>query len=359
MHRRTLLFAAVLSDAHALWSQPRTLSPRLARTSTGEGRRQFFGDLLGVGVAASTLATLPSSAQAATVIDIQRYGDKELKIGAINKVKQLLRNELLQRPAQAGDWVRLALTDALSFSAKADAGGPDAAVQFDAAVLKANPGLGAAVATLQGINKQVLKTTECTLADIVAYAGAEAIEAAGGPRIQVQIGRYDGSSVDRAGQAHFSWTGPDQPAELAAAFQGAGFTAKDRAVLLGAVASVERAAADAKAGRAVKRVDPMDEDDELFPMDGGIFIPQTFGSQKAMFGELLSTLPFDTSVFGAALKGEGGAAGALLVGDDATKAAAAKYAGGKVDAYRKDLVDAYTKLTIAGARLTGAKVLAP
>jgi K+ transporter len=33
--------------------------------------------------------------------------------------------------------------------------------------------------------------------------------------------------------------------------QGAGFSAKDRAVLLGAVASVERAAASAKAGRAV------------------------------------------------------------------------------------------------------------
>ena len=42
--------------------------------------------------------------------------------------------------------------------------------------------------------------------------------------------------------------------------------------------------------KKVKRVDPMDEDDELFPMDGGIFIPQTFGSQKAMFGELLSTV---------------------------------------------------------------------
>jgi hypothetical protein len=47
----------------------------------------------------------------------------------------------------------------------------------------------------------------------------------------------------------------------------------------------------------VKRVDPLDEDDELFPMDGGIFIPQTFGSQKAMFGELLSSVRYARMVF--------------------------------------------------------------
>ena len=39
---------------------------------------------------------------------------------------------------------------------------------------------------------------------------------------------------------------------------------------------------------------------------------------------LLCQLPFDTSVFGAALKGDGGAAGALLVADEVTKAAASK-----------------------------------
>jgi hypothetical protein len=37
--------------------------------------------------------------------------------------------------------------------------------------------------------------------------------------MKVQIGRYDGASVDRNGQPHFSWTGDNQAPTLAAAFQ--------------------------------------------------------------------------------------------------------------------------------------------
>jgi len=66
MLRSLLLSVVALSDVHALWSQPRVLSPRVTQTSkmhaSGE-RRHFFGDLLGAGLAGSSLAVLPSSAQ--------------------------------------------------------------------------------------------------------------------------------------------------------------------------------------------------------------------------------------------------------------------------------------------------------
>jgi hypothetical protein len=73
-------------------------------------------------------------------------------------------------------------------------------------------------------------------------------------------------------------------------FKDAGFGPRECAVLVGAIASVEKAAAAAEGGLIKARVDPADEQDELFPADGGIFIPSTFGSQQAMFGSLLSTV---------------------------------------------------------------------
>lgn len=303
-------------------------------------------------IASSAVLSGTDRANAATTIDIQRYGDKELKIAAINKIKQLLRNELIQNPKGASDWIKLAISDAVSYNAATDAGGPDASIQYDDALLSKNQGLKKALATCKAIRKQTLKTTEVTLADVIAYAGAEAIEASGGPRIQVQIGRYDAGKMAPDANPHLSWAEGD----LSSAIAASGLGVKDAVVLLAAIENVDKASEAAEGGKAVARVDPDDDDDELFPADGGIFIPQTFGSQKAMFGELLTKAPFDATVF----KDSKGALASLIQKDAAAKSLANKYASKNGDLlFRSDLAATYVKLTIVGASLTGAKVLAP
>mmetsp|Transcript_32606 Transcript_32606/g.66562 ORF Transcript_32606/g.66562 Transcript_32606/m.66562 type:complete len:313 (+) Transcript_32606:83-1021(+) len=283
-----IAFSPVKSPALSLHEKNLVVSS--ARREPISDRRSFAESTAAM-ISAAVLASAPISAQAGgTTIDIQRYGDKELKIAAINKVKQLLRNELLQNPAQAGDWVKLALSDALSFNVASDSGGADASVAYDDALLKANPAFAKAVGTLKGVQKAVLKTTEVSLSDVLAYAGAEAIEASGGPRIAVQIGRYDADKVVENASPHLSWVGEGAAADVVKAFKASGFGVRECAVLVGAIGSVERASGSAAGGKIKARVDPLDSEDELFPADGGIFIPSTFGSQKAMFGELLSNV---------------------------------------------------------------------
>lgn len=339
---------------HLLQSSGNSDQHPLVHPTTTSSRRTFVSLVTAAPVA---LTFSPSLAEAGTVIDIQRYGDKELKIATINKVKQLLRNNLLQEPGQGGDWVRLAISDALSFSLALDEGGPNAAIQFDDATLKTNSGLQRALALCKTVQKQVLKTTEVSLADVIAYAGAEAIEASGGPRIQVQIGRYDAPKLSSVERGHLSWS--EGSGDVVARFESAGISIRDCVVLVAALGSVELAAAGALGGKTAARVDPEDDEDEMFPADGGIFIPATFGSQKAMFGDLVTKDAFDTTIFKEIMAGRGGAAGTILRSDDTALSLCKKYASGKTEIYRKDLADSYIKLTVVGASLTGAKVFAP
>lgn len=314
---------------------------------------------LAVGVPLLWLA--PQRSTAATVIDIAKYGDKELKIATINKLKQLLRNELLQNPVQAPDWVKLAISDALSYNQKTDEGGPDGSVQYDVDKMQWVSGKSI-VQKLRVIQKDLKRTNEVSLADVIAYAGAEAIEASGGPRIQVQVGRYDAKGISSEAAAHLDWGSKVSSQVLTGAFSTAGLSVKDKTLLMGAVASCKRAAESRTKKGAVVEVDE-DDADSLFPENGGEFIPNTFGSQKQMFGDLLGTVPFDESVFRAATSAKDGSLGddyrEWLSGDDISRGIAQKYASAKREVYFKDLADAYIRLSSVGASITGAKVLAP
>ena len=145
---------------------------------------------------------------------------------------------------------------------------------------------------------------------------------------------------------------------MAKAFDRSGLSQRDVVLMMGAIMSTESAVQTAKGGRAeVAKGKDAEGDDDLFPEDGGIFIPQTFGSQKLMYGEMITSEPFDQKIFGRALKNEAGPTGSFVVADDAQRALARAYAEGKRETYFKDLAECYARLTSVGASVTGAKVL--
>lgn len=190
--RRTFIYLVV----SIVFRLERIAALAARRSSSPAAFRRQFLDQSAYGLFTVGLVSSPIAA-AATVIDIQRYGDKELKIATINKLKQLLRNSLLQTPAQASPFLKLALADSLTFNSMTREGGPDGAIQFDSGALENNPELASALLELKRIKKQLAKTTEVSLADVLQLAGAEAIEACGGPRIQVFFPHEHGTEVYR------------------------------------------------------------------------------------------------------------------------------------------------------------------
>ena len=77
------------------------------------------------------VTSLAPPALAKVYFDTDTYGDKELKIATVNKMKQKLRNAILEDNELGADLLKLAINDALSYDAKTEEGGPDGSIQFE------------------------------------------------------------------------------------------------------------------------------------------------------------------------------------------------------------------------------------
>merc|ERR1712087_671144 len=115
--------------------------------------------------------------------DPERYGDKELKVSTVNKLRQNIRNIILSDPKLGGLFLKLAIQDAITYNAETGEGGPNGNI-LEKVLLKD------AAKVLIGLSS-TLKRYEITNADIVSFAGSEAIETAGGPRAVIQLGKLD------------------------------------------------------------------------------------------------------------------------------------------------------------------------
>mmetsp|Transcript_7022 Transcript_7022/g.14954 ORF Transcript_7022/g.14954 Transcript_7022/m.14954 type:complete len:379 (+) Transcript_7022:44-1180(+) len=132
------------------------------------------------------------NALAEVFFDIDRYGDKEMKVSAINKVKQNLRNMLAENPELLASVMAIGVHDGLGFSTATRTGGPNGSLRFEAD-RPCNQLLGDA---LDKVNNLRERLKDVSLADHYAFCGAVALELVGGPRIVVQLGREDASKAD-------------------------------------------------------------------------------------------------------------------------------------------------------------------
>jgi L-ascorbate peroxidase len=139
------------------------------------------------GALAATLALRrPPPAAAAATDDLR----------AEARLRAQVRTLVLEQPALAGAFVRLAFHDAAPRD-RPGVGGPNGSIIFELD-RPANLRLRVPLGHLARLRAADDSTARLTLADSIAVAGAEAVETIGGPHISLPLGRRDATGPDPA-----------------------------------------------------------------------------------------------------------------------------------------------------------------
>jgi hypothetical protein len=262
------------------------------------------------------------------------YGDQELRVSAVDSLRESVRRALLQKPDLAPYFLELALLDSLSYDIETNEGGPDGSIIK--AVISADEksgghigGLKECALVLIEAKKALKKLSSITIADAVALAGAEAVAAVGGPVLACQLGRTDAvanAPIPSSMPPLNLFTGDVSAAVVADAFRTAGLTEREMTALLGcllSVDSIEKATPEGdwkksskpkfreagKIGRMSEFKKLTDEDiaaelakddEESYVIEGDDdwYIADTFGTQEDRFGKRVSSekIEFNTAL---------------------------------------------------------------
>jgi len=352
----------------------------------------------------ASAALLPTVTYAQVFMDPAMYGDQELRVSAVDSVKEKVRRAILQKPTLAPSFFQLALLDALSYNVQTNANGPNGAVLKAVLAQKTNDpylsNLQEAAASILEAVKFLSRKNAVTVADAIAIGGAEAVESVGGPVLVVQLGRADtpANAVSTVNLDLFR--GDASARDLQQAFLKAGLTEREMTALLTALLTVSRVAttrsADGwkeaqrpkfreagKLGRASEFKKLTDEDiaqaaidaelaAELEDPDDGWYIADSFGTKDTRFGNRLGADEIDEKSFNkfiqvldaaqksrkidSAVDTYGWIAQVLLDAQALPTVPTwiAKYAGSNLN-YKKDLIASYNQVTQLGAVYTGGK----
>jgi hypothetical protein len=333
--------------------------------------------------------------------DPAQYGDQELRVGAVDSVRESVRRAILKNPKLAPSFYQMALLDGLSFNAQTNEFGPDGSILKVIFSSKATDlytrNLQEAGLALLEAEKSLRKKVSISLADAIAIAGAESIESIGGPVLNVQLGRADTPKTGPVSDIPLDlFNGNKSPAIVASAFQKAGLTEREMTALLSALLTLElvektRTTEDWKASTRPKFREPgkmgrvsefrkltdedfaqaqLEEDPEYEDPDDGWYIADSFGTKESRFGDRIAKDAIDEKTFNKYMKEINDAIKKNKVGDlqqfgwiatmltDVNSPTILtwlqKYAGSNLS-YIKDLGIAYNSLTQLGAVYTGGK----
>lgn len=282
-------------------------------------------------------------------IDTDLYGDKELKIATINKLKQKLRDAINKDNSVAPCMLELAINDALGYNVESTDGGPDGSIQFETEV-PGNERLKKAVDVCKQIKKDLQRTNTVSFADIVAFGGAEALETAGCSRITVQIGRDDAKTSNKLqfqGDKAIDWSSNELKAsDIRKSFEKSGLSVKEMGVLVSALGELRRVVTETISNS--KESDS--EDDDVLAGDQAFedLVPSTFGSRDKMYGAKMGKGNFGTTYLKALQKGSSDDnLRAVLTGDPQVLEIVKKAAGSDTN-FQRDVAEAYLKMTLLG-----------
>lgn len=291
---------------------------------------------------------LPSSSIAKTYFDTDIYGDKELKIATVNKLKQKLRNAILQDISLASDFLKLAINDALGYNVLTQDGGPDGSISLEL-TRPENQGLERAFSVLQSVQKELQRTNQVGVGDLISFAGSEALESVGCPRIVVQVGRFDASKVNAKEGIVWNDLGPEK---VKTVLESSGLSYKEYCLLLGGLGEIQRIVSETQESlRLEKKQDDEDLDDDELNQP---FVPVSFGKRDEIYGKKVGKADFGSKYLQQVLKSNPSnldPIGKCLVAIPEVKSLVQKYASNEA-AFIKDISDVYLKLTLLGEEYT-------
>jgi len=393
---------------HGFSSSHVTTSTRSAACSSSalsmesnNDRRSFLAEsvlTLTAGLAAVTSDPAPASAR--VFLDPAMYGDQELRVSAVDSLRESVRRALLQKPSLTPYFLEMALLDSLSFDVQTNEGGPDGSI-IKAVVSSKDTdahtkALQECASVLIEAKKNLRKLSSITIADAVALAGAEAVSAVGGPTLPTQLGRTEAAAkapVPSSMPPLNLFTGDVDNEVVADAFRTAGLTEREMTALLGCLLSVdtiEKATPEGdwknaskpkfreagKIGRMSEYKALTDEDienelakdgaddEESYTVSGddGWYIADTFGTADDKFGKRvskekpeLSTALKNLAKTSSSTTQYSWVSGFLLSKDLPTAQSWVSKYGSKPLLYEKDLKVAYNSVTQLGAEFTGGK----